>query len=420
MQVGSNIGQAFIKESRELQIVLGNHLTELERKSFKAGMDLKLSQLHSKHNNKENVPLNRQKKNDRNSEHSDYLADMGLIVNPELKSDIKQEENVVISEAETVEAINSLGTALFENLGMIQTEPVNREENPVVEEEGGFALTGNLTVNEEIHKETALKDTRVKEEDNENVLPNREVPLENRVRLEENPANLRGTDEKTTPEVVTPSSEDYDWKPEKNELKAENREILLKEELSNKESGKETKTEGFKEREKDREESELKSDLSSVFQRVKESEVKVSRTEKPEFVQTLSVHEQRTDVLNQIMEFTKTNFSYEKGMELSLNPVSLGKISIVAKQLATGVAISIACENARTYKLLSESSEQLGGIMQKRLGEPTVIHIQEQTFDYLQQNREKNDNGAGYGQEKRQDDKNDTDSFVARLKLGLT
>lgn len=420
MQVGSNIGQAFIKESRELQIVLGNHLTELERKSFKAGMDLKLSQLHSKHNNKENVPLNRQKKNDRNSEHSDYLADMGLIVNPELKSDIKQEENVVISEAETVEAINSLGTALFENLGMIQTEPVNREENPVVEEEGGFALTGNLTVNEEIHKETALKDTRVKEEDNENVLPNREVPLENRARLEENSANLRGTDEKTTPEVVTPSSEDYDWKPEKNELKAENREILLKEELSNKESGKETKTEGFKEREKDREESELKSDLSSVFQRVKESEVKVSRTEKPEFVQTLSVHEQRTDVLNQIMEFTKTNFSYEKGMELSLNPVSLGKISIVAKQLATGVAISIACENARTYKLLSESSEQLGGIMQKRLGEPTVIHIQEQTFDYLQQNREKNDNGSGYGQEKRQDDKNETDSFVARLKLGLT
>lgn len=420
MQVGSNIGQAFIKESRELQIVLGNHLTELERKSFKAGMDLKLSQLHSKHNNKENVPLNRQKKNDRNSEHSDYLADMGLIVNPELKSDIKQEENVVISEAETVEAINSLGTALFEKLGMIQTEPVNREENPVVEEEGGFALTGNLTVNEEIHKETALKDTRVKEEDNENVLPNREVPLENRARLEENSANLRGTDEKTTPEVVTPSSEDYDWKPEKNELKAENREILLKEELSNKESGKETKTEGFKEREKDREESELKSDLSSVFQRVKESEVKVSRTEKPEFVQTLSVHEQRTDVLNQIMEFTKTNFSYEKGMELSLNPVSLGKISIVAKQLATGVAISIACENARTYKLLSESSEQLGGIMQKRLGEPTVIHIQEQTFDYLQQNREKNDKGSGYGQEKRQDDKNETDSFVARLKLGLT
>lgn len=420
MQVGSNIGQAFIKESRELQIVLGNHLTELERKSFKAGMDLKLSQLHSKHNNKENVPLNRQKKNDRNSEHSDYLADMGLIVNPELKSDIKQEENVVISEAETVEAINSLGTALFENLGMIQTEPVNREENPVVEEEGGFALTGNLTVNEEIHKETALKDTRVKEEDNENVLPNREVPLENRARLEENSANLRGTDEKTTPEVVTPSSEDYDWKPEKNELKAENHEILLKEELSNKESGKETKTEGFKEREKDREESELKSDLSSVFQRVKESEVKVSRTEKPEFVQTLSVHEQRTDVLNQIMEFTKTNFSYEKGMELSLNPVSLGKISIVAKQLATGVAISIACENARTYKLLSESSEQLGGIMQKRLGEPTVIHIQEQTFDYLQQNREKNDKGSGYGQEKRQDDKNETDSFVARLKLGLT
>lgn len=420
MQVGSNIGQAFIKESRELQIVLGNHLTELERKSFKAGIDLKLSQLHSKHNNKENVPLNRQKKNDRNSEHSDYLADMGLIVNPELKSDIKQEENVVISEAETVEAINSLGTALFEKLGMIQTEPVNREENPVVEEEGGFALTGNLTVNEEIHKETALKDTRVKEEDNENVLPNREVPLENRARLEENSANLRGTDEKTTPEVVTPSSEDYDWKPEKNELKAENREILLKEELSNKESGKETKTEGFKEREKDREESELKSDLSSVFQRVKESEVKVSRTEKPEFVQTLSVHEQRTDVLNQIMEFTKTNFSYEKGMELSLNPVSLGKISIVAKQLATGVAISIACENARTYKLLSESSEQLGGIMQKRLGEPTVIHIQEQTFDYLQQNREKNDKGSGYGQEKRQDDKNETDSFVARLKLGLT
>lgn len=420
MQVGSNIGQAFIKESRELQIVLGNHLTELERKSFKAGMDLKLSQLHSKHNNKENVPLNRQKKNDRNSEHSDYLADMGLIVNPELKSDIKQEENVVISEAETVEAINSLGTALFEKLGMIQTEPVNREENPVVEEEGGFALTGNLTVNEEIHKETALKDTRVKEEDNENVLPNREVPLENRARLEENSANLRGTDEKTTPEVVTPSSEDYDWKPEKNELKAENHEILLKEELSNKESGKETKTEGFKEREKDGEESELKSDLSSVFQRVKESEVKVSRTEKPEFVQTLSVHEQRTDVLNQIMEFTKTNFSYEKGMELSLNPVSLGKISIVAKQLATGVAISIACENARTYKLLSESSEQLGGIMQKRLGEPTVIHIQEQTFDYLQQNREKNDKGSGYGQERRQDDKNETDSFVARLKLGLT
>lgn len=420
MQVGSNIGQAFIKESRELQIVLGNHLTELERKSFKAGMDLKLSQLHSKHNNKENVPLNRQKKNDRNSEHSDYLADMGLIVNPELKSDIKQEENVVISEAETVEAINSLGTALFEKLGMIQTEPVNREENPVVEEEGGFALTGNLTVNEEIHKETALKDTRVKEEDNENVLPNREVSLENRARLEENSANLRGTNEKTTPEVVTPSSEDYDWKPEKNELKAENHEILLKEELSNKESGKETKTEGFKEREKDREESELKSDLSSVFQRVKESEVKVSRTEKPEFVQTLSVHEQRTDVLNQIMEFTKTNFSYEKGMELSLNPVSLGKISIVAKQLATGVAISIACENARTYKLLSESSEQLGGIMQKRLGEPTVIHIQEQTFDYLQQNREKNDKGSGYGQERRQDDKNETDSFVARLKLGLT
>lgn len=420
MQVGSNIGQAFIKESRELQIVLGNHLTELERKSFKAGIDLKLSQLHSKHNNKENVPLNRQKKNDRNSEHSDYLADMGLIVNPELKSDIKQEENVVISEAETVEAINSLGTALFEKLGMIQTEPVNREENPVVEEEGGFALTGNLTVNEEIHKETALKDTRVKEEDNENVLPNREVPLENRARLEENSANLRGTDEKTTPEVVTPSSEDYDWKPEKNELKAENHEILLKEELSNKESGKETKTEGFKEREKDGEESELKSDLSSVFQRVKESEVKVSRTEKPEFVQTLSVHEQRTDVLNQIMEFTKTNFSYEKGMELSLNPVSLGKISIVAKQLATGVAISIACENARTYKLLSESSEQLGGIMQKRLGEPTVIHIQEQTFDYLQQNREKNDKGSGYGQERRQDDKNETDSFVARLKLGLT
>lgn len=130
----------------------------------------------------------------------------------------------------------------------------------------------------------------------------------------------------------------------------------------------------------------------------------------------------RLHILEQIRDFADRHnlLSYKQGVELTLNPAGLGKIGIVAKQLSTGVAISIACENNRTYKLLSESSQRLGNIMEKRLGEPTVVHIAEKNTDYLQQNRQQEGNREGYRQEHREDRKNETDSFVARLKFGLS
>lgn len=111
--------------------------------------------------------------------------------------------------------------------------------------------------------------------------------------------------------------------------------------------------------------------------------------------------------------------------ELQLEPANLGKLTIKVVYEAGKTAISIACTNPKSLEALAQQSKEIASIMEQKLGEPTVVIVDnKENMDYLQQERQhqnqknqQQENNAQNHQTK-QDEKNSA-NFLQQLRLGL-
>lgn len=420
MQIARNASQSFIKESLDLQRMLSAGLEEQQLPKFKINLDIRLAQNSPKETGRL-IKADKPKKTgaDKDKPNQDSIA--GLMIHSVIRKNFEQVSEPEISETEAVELINSLNSAICLEKGGIQKEVALMEAGgTMLHIEGNEipAITDFAEALEKPDQEVAPSVSLMQNTQGQfvqmkvsdiDIRKNKTVSIgEQGVFPDQEVKERVPVTEEETAEILSLASAKENVKAEKTESKEDGIQTVNIE-----------KEAGFVRKQK--EDSELSDQLRDFHletDRIRKPEFEKPGAEKAEFITDVTDHELRIDVIRQISRLLNGQVAYEKEMVISLHPASLGKISIVAKQLATGVAVSIACESQKTYKLLSDSSEHLGNLMQKRLGEPTIVHIQEKAPDYLQQNRQDEGRG-GQGQERGKERQNETDSFVARLKLGL-
>ena len=117
--------------------------------------------------------------------------------------------------------------------------------------------------------------------------------------------------------------------------------------------------------------------------------------------------------------YLDTKISEKKGkLELSLEPESLGKLTIRLQYEKGKTEVTIFSTSAKTLEILSKEAGHLAQILEEKTGTPTVIYTPEQT-----ENRQNMDQDPGHGRNGRQDPKEQRqkqdDSFAQQLRLGL-
>ncbi|MBC5689338.1 flagellar hook-length control protein FliK [Mediterraneibacter sp. NSJ-55] len=89
----------------------------------------------------------------------------------------------------------------------------------------------------------------------------------------------------------------------------------------------------------------------------------------------------------------KAMTSRGKELEIQLEPAQLGKIVIKAVYEAGKASVLITCGSEKTMEILSGHAREIGGILQGRTGEPTVVVIDRQQEDYTKQDGGQNSSG---------------------------
>lgn len=112
-------------------------------------------------------------------------------------------------------------------------------------------------------------------------------------------------------------------------------------------------------------------------------------------------------------------------LEVQIEPYDLGRILIKVAVDREKVAVSIICNEPKTMELLSKNVKSIGMILESRLGEPTVIYVEDKEPGYLDQQRS-GSGGSGYEQSQEQQQKQNGKSrrdesvdFLQQLRLGL-
>lgn len=427
MQIGSNLSQSLIQENAELQKMFQLNMLSPSKSSFRQSLDNKLVTADLKAKKNDSVK-EKPKKIGFKEDKRDGNVMLGIAAKAIEQREYKTEPVTEISEAETVELVDSINRNSFLGLRVLNGEHrnlLNVEASNLTETEETIGLTSikqeeTFTIpTEELQKEEPVVETL-----------KTDLPFGERVKEfaeETKGSDFTGEikqetlskDGKAESEIPADTGFEVEKKVKSEAVKSENLKLDNEEHASQAISVNVKNAEGLK----DEKDSSTKKDnlLSKTGIMTKSFTFDETKVETLEPVDLTADNEVRLNLINQISEFfTKEKLVYDKGLELTLNPASLGKITMIAKQVATGVAISIICESSKTHKLLAEQSKQLGAIMEKNLGEPTVIHIQDKAPDYLNRNRQNEEGRQGYQeQEQKPEKQNETDSFIARLKLGL-
>ena len=108
-------------------------------------------------------------------------------------------------------------------------------------------------------------------------------------------------------------------------------------------------------------------------------------------------------------------------VEIQLTPEHLGKITIELTQTASGIGLVVHAETAKTTSLLAQHAGNLGALLENRTGEQVQVQVpqqenQQQNYDgHNRQQHEQQQNHA----HNEQMDKDEQDSFLGQLRLGL-
>lgn len=108
-------------------------------------------------------------------------------------------------------------------------------------------------------------------------------------------------------------------------------------------------------------------------------------------------------------------------VEIQLRPEHLGKITIELTQTAGGIGLVVHAEKAKTTSLLSQHAANLGAMLEDRTGEQVQVHVpqqENQQNNYDGHNRQQHEQQQNHTQPE-QMDKDEQDSFLGQLRLGL-
>lgn len=108
-------------------------------------------------------------------------------------------------------------------------------------------------------------------------------------------------------------------------------------------------------------------------------------------------------------------------LTVELEPAALGKLTIKVVYEAGRAAVSIAASNPRTLELLSEKATEIASILKERTGEETVIYThqpQQQEADQYE-DRQGGSRGQNEQKQRREEERQQTESFAQQLRLGL-
>ena len=122
------------------------------------------------------------------------------------------------------------------------------------------------------------------------------------------------------------------------------------------------------------------------------------------------------------MLFTKISEGRQE-FEIQIEPANLGRIAIKVLHEAGQTVVSIACSERRTLELIGQNAREIGNMMERNLGNETVVYVEKKDSDY--QNEYGEDHSGRESEQERQKEENkkqktsDGAQFLQRLRLGL-
>lgn len=114
-----------------------------------------------------------------------------------------------------------------------------------------------------------------------------------------------------------------------------------------------------------------------------------------------------------------------QSFEIEIEPENLGKIAVKILYEDGQATVSILCTEKKALDVLGNHAREIGGIIDRNLGGETRIIVEKQEPDYLNQNRDENQQEKQGGQEQQKEgnkkpDNEDSEQFLQKLRLGLT
>ena len=105
-------------------------------------------------------------------------------------------------------------------------------------------------------------------------------------------------------------------------------------------------------------------------------------------------------------------------LELELEPVSLGKLTIRVAFESGRTAVTVLSSSSETLEILSKNASQIAQILEERTGEQTVVYTP-QTSDPGSEPAPEQHGGRGNSENEREHKKEQGESFAQQLRLGL-
>lgn len=111
--------------------------------------------------------------------------------------------------------------------------------------------------------------------------------------------------------------------------------------------------------------------------------------------------------------------------EIHIEPANLGKIAVKILYQEGQATVSIFCSEKRALDVLGRNAGEIGQVIEKNLGGTTTIIVDKQENDYLNQQKDENQqNGQNADKEQQKDGKKeqnaeDAEQFLQKLRLGL-
>lgn len=142
-------------------------------------------------------------------------------------------------------------------------------------------------------------------------------------------------------------------------------------------------------------------------------------------VQTEHLHVSRTEeIIQKLPDMLSTKISEgRQEFEIQIEPANLGRIAIKVLHEAGQTVVSIACSERRTLELIGQNAREIGNMMERNLGNETVVYVEKKDSDY--QNEYGEDHSGRESEQERQKEENkkqktsDGAQFLQRLRLGL-
>ncbi len=129
------------------------------------------------------------------------------------------------------------------------------------------------------------------------------------------------------------------------------------------------------------------------------------------------------ELINQLVQQLRDKTAVGKQeFEIQIHPENLGRLAIKVAYAAEKVTISIVCSNDKTMEALSAGAKNIAQIMEKNLGTPTTVVVDQQEENYLEQYKEQRNSQQQQQQEQKEEQEHtseDTQDFLQQLRLGL-